>query len=100
MEDFILFLKSEYLDAAYLQQDAFDEVDSATPGDRQKYTFGVMTEFLRAPMRFKEKDEGRHFFHKLTQLYKDWNRVKMQDVKFKALEDELRAMVAEVTHDA
>ncbi len=100
MEDFILYLESEYLDAAYLQQNAFNEVDAATPGDRQKYVFGVMTGFLRADMRFKEKDEARHFFHKLTQLHKDWNGVSMQDGKFKALEEQLRAMVAEVTNDA
>jgi len=100
MEDFILFLKSEYLDAAYLQQNAFNEVDAATPGDRQKYVFRVMAGFMRADMRFKEKDEARRFFHKLTQLHKDWNGVPMLDGKFKALEEQLRAMVAEVTNNA
>jgi V/A-type H+/Na+-transporting ATPase subunit A len=28
--------KAEYLDAAYLQQDAFDEVDGATSAERQR----------------------------------------------------------------
>jgi len=37
IEDFILFLKGEYLDATYLQQDAYDEVDGATSEERQKY---------------------------------------------------------------
>ena len=100
MTDFVLYLKSEYLDAAYLQQNAFDEVDAATPGDRQKHVFGIMTGFLRTPMRFAEKDDARHFFHKLTQLHKDWNRLDMKDDKFKTLEDELRAVVAEVANDA
>jgi V/A-type H+-transporting ATPase subunit A len=100
MEDFIYYLKAEYLDAAYLQQNAFSEVDAATPGDRQKAVFGSMTGFLRANMQFKQKDEARHFFHQLTQLHKDWNGVTMQDDKFKTLEEQLRAMVAEVTKDA
>jgi len=100
MEDFIYYLKAEYLDAAYLQQNAFSEVDAATSGDRQKVVFGIMTGFLRANMQFKQKDEARHFVHQLTQLHKDWNGVTMQDGKFKTLEAQLRAMVAEVTYDA
>jgi V/A-type H+-transporting ATPase subunit A len=100
MDDFLLYLKTEYLDAVYLQQDAFDNVDAATPGDRQRYVFGMLTGILRTSMRFNEKDDARRFFHKLTQIHKDWNRVGMQDAKFKALEEELRAMTAEVTKDA
>jgi V/A-type H+-transporting ATPase subunit A len=100
MEDFIYYLKSEYLDSAYLQQDAFSEVDAATSGERQKHVFTVVADFLRANMSFKEKDEARNFFHKLTQLHKDWNGVNMEDENFKTLEAKLRAMVAEVTQDA
>ncbi len=100
MEDFLYYLKSEYLDAAYLQQDAFDEMDSSTSGDRQKYVFAVTAQILRAPMDFKEKDAARHFFHQLAQIHKDWNRVEMHDEQFKTLEGKLRAMVAEVTKNA
>ena len=32
IDDFVLYLKAEYLDAVYLQQDAFDAVDGATLG--------------------------------------------------------------------
>ncbi|MDZ4197982.1 MAG: V-type ATP synthase subunit A, partial [Kiritimatiellia bacterium] len=31
LDDFILYLKAEFLDAVYLQQDAFHEIDAATP---------------------------------------------------------------------
>ena len=31
LEDFVVYLKSEFLDAVYLQQDAYDDVDGATP---------------------------------------------------------------------
>ena len=39
IDDFVLYLKSEYVDAAYLQQDAYHEVDGANDADRQKYVF-------------------------------------------------------------
>ena len=36
MDDFVTYLKSEYLDAVYLQQDAYHEIDTACPAERQK----------------------------------------------------------------
>ena len=55
---------------------------------------------MRAEMEFKDKEKGRSFFHKLTQLHKDWNRSEMQSDEFKKLEGELRDMVAEVSGNA
>jgi vacuolar-type H+-ATPase catalytic subunit A/Vma1 len=33
IDDFVTYLKAEYLDAVYLQQDAFHEVDAATSAE-------------------------------------------------------------------
>jgi len=96
MEDFVLYLKSEYLDAAYLQQDAFDAIDAEASADRQNRVFAVLLDFLKTPMRFEDKEEGRTFFHRLTQLHKDWNLSDMQSEEFKKIEGQLREMVAEV----
>ena len=38
IDDFVIYLKSEYIDATYLQQNAFDEVDSSNSVERQRYT--------------------------------------------------------------
>ncbi len=97
MEDFVIHLKAEYLDAVYLQQSGFDPVDAATDADRQKAVFHVAAEFLRTPMSFKDKEEARHFFHQLTQLHKDWNRASMEDNAFKEIEQKLRNLVGEVS---
>jgi V/A-type H+-transporting ATPase subunit A len=43
MDDFVSYLKAEYLDAVYLQQDAYHEVDAATPAERQQYVFAAST---------------------------------------------------------
>ena len=100
MKDFVVYLKSEYLDATYLQQDAYNEVDGATGKERQQHVFDYMGFVLRSDMNFEDKEKGRGFFHKLTQLHKDWNRSEMQSDEFKKLEDQLRAMVAEVSSNA
>ncbi|MGA1529544.1 MAG: V-type ATP synthase subunit A [Kiritimatiellia bacterium] len=100
IEDFTVYLKSEYLDAVYLQQNAFNEVDAATDADRQEYVFARILKILKTAMHFTEKDEARHFFQKLTQMTKDWNGIHKDKPEFKEMEDKIMAALAEVTEYA
>lgn len=100
MKDFIIYLKSEYLDSTYLQQDAFNDIDGATDKERQQHVFGMICDILKAELTFEDKEKGRSFFHKLTQIHKDWNRTEMLGDEFKKHEKQLRDMIAEVTTDA
>lgn len=100
IEDFITYLKSEYLDAVYLQQDAYHDIDAACTGDRQKYVFDKVYSILKTPMSFDEKDVARTFFLKLTQVTKDWNRVAMDSQEFKEIEANITASVKEVATNA
>ncbi len=97
MNDFVTYLKSEFLDAVYLQQDAFHEVDSSTPAQRQAHVFSRLHGILNTPMKFKDKDEARRFFLRLTQLFKEWNRIAMKAPEFSGTETKVEHMVAEVT---
>jgi V/A-type H+/Na+-transporting ATPase subunit A len=97
LEDFIEYLKAEYTDNAYLQQDAYHPVDAATSAERQQYVFGKIVEILRSHLNFNEKEDARRFFHRLTQLTKDWNRVDMQDEEFKKIEASIDSMLSEVS---
>jgi V/A-type H+-transporting ATPase subunit A len=99
-DDFIMYLKAEYLDAVYLQQNAYDTVDGATPAERQKHVFGVIAEILRSPMTFENKDAARRFFHELTQLTRDWNRLKTDQDGFKETQARLDKAVSEVSKNA
>ena len=96
MEDFITHLKSEFLDAVYLQQDAFHEVDASTPADRQAHVFARLHGILNTGMKFPDKDEARRFFLKMTQVLKEWNRVAMQAPEFADMEKRIERMVTEV----
>jgi len=97
IDDFVTYLKSEYLDTVYLQQDAFDEVDCATPGDRQEYVFARILKILKTPMNFSEKEVARQYFQKLTQMTKDWNRIARDKIEFKQAEETIEKSLAEVT---
>lgn len=100
IEDFIVYLKSEYIDSVYLQQDAYDEVDGATPADRQRHVFDFLHTILKTKLEFKDKTGARKFFQTLTQVTRDWNRVRMDTAEFKAIEQKIVQMIAEVTSHA
>lgn len=100
IEDFIIYLQSEYLDNVYLQQDAFNEVDAATSADRQQYVFSRIIRILDTRLSFDDKDAARRFFQSLTQVTRDWNQIRMDDEEFKRMEERMDRMVSEVTANA
>ncbi len=100
LDDFLVYLKGEFLDAVYLQQDAFDPVDGASSAERQQQVFGRLIDLLRRPLAFEDKAAARRFFHQLTQSTRDWNRADMDSDEFRDLESRIDRMVSEVTHDA
>ena len=100
IEDFQLYLKAELIDAAYLQQDSFNDVDAACSADRQRHVFGVLCEVLDAPMAFASRDEARSFFLRLTQTMKDWNVTDWDSDAFREGEAKVRAAVAAVAPKA
>ncbi len=73
IEDFTIMLKAEFFDAAYLQQNAFDDVDAATSIDRQRFVFAKILEVLEADFTFKDKDEARHTLKKISSMFINWN---------------------------
>ena len=73
IEDYVIYQKSLLLDMVYLQQDAFDEVDASMPQRRQLESFRFLKRLIDTKYNFKDKDEVRGFFTKLTGLYKNWN---------------------------
>ena len=58
LDDFLVYLKSEFLDAVYLQQNAFDDVDVATAPDRQQYVFTKVHGVLTGNFTFRRQNPG------------------------------------------
>ena len=94
-EDYILYMKSEFLDSVYLQQNAFDPVDAAVSAERQRHVFGVMFDILTSKLDIKSKDEVRSFFNSLRQKFLDYNGSEWNSDDFKSLENEIKSMVEE-----
>jgi V/A-type H+-transporting ATPase subunit A len=93
LEDFIIYLKSEFLDAVYLQQNAFDPVDAATIPERQQHVMNIIYEILQSEFIFSDKEEARTFFYDLRQKALDWNYQEWQSDKFKKQEKTIRTLI-------
>ncbi|NOR66914.1 MAG: V-type ATP synthase subunit A [Woeseiaceae bacterium] len=72
-EDFTIMLKAEFFDSAYLQQNAFDDVDAATSVDRQRFVFDKILGIAEMDFAFKDRNEARHTLQKLGSLFLTWN---------------------------
>ena len=97
LADFIVYLKSEFLDAVYLQQNAFSEVDATTPKARQKVMFAVVEKALLAEYRFEGKDAARKFFMDLQQSFIDWNNIPAADAAFEPSKAALEKKIEEAS---
>ncbi|MCR5415004.1 MAG: V-type ATP synthase subunit A [Kiritimatiellae bacterium] len=97
LEDFTTYLKSEFLDAVYLQQNAFSDADATTPVERQKVMFDMVEKVLSSTFEFPEKDATRKFFMDLQQTFIDWNDKPFGSDDFKALQASLDKKVEEAT---
>ncbi|MFO7894089.1 MAG: V-type ATP synthase subunit A [Longimicrobiales bacterium] len=73
VDDFTITLKAELLDACFLQQDAFDPVDGATPAERQRAAFDKLMEVLELDFAFETKSEAREAMFRATDLFRNWN---------------------------
>ena len=94
LDDFQIYLKAELIDAVYLQQDSFNDVDAACSAERQRHVFGVLCETIDAPMEFPSRDEARSFFLRLTQTMRDWNVTDWGSDAFREGEAKVREAVA------
>lgn len=93
LNDFVDYLKGEFFDFAYLQQNAFDPVDEATMTERQSHVFGVIHNILVSSLSFINKDAARYFFQQLGQLFKNWNALPWQSEAFLIQEKEIETLV-------
>jgi len=94
IEDFTVALKAELLDNCYLQQDAFDKVDAATPAERQQFVFDKILELLDLEFEFQTKDEARKTVVGASDLFRNWNYAAWDSEEFKKILADIDAFIA------
>jgi V/A-type H+-transporting ATPase subunit A len=91
LEDYCTWQKSVLVDMAYLQQDAFDEVDACMPRERQLESLRLLKSLIDRDFDFKSRDEARVFFTNLVGLYKNWNYSRPESPEYQRYKGEIEA---------
>ncbi|MBO4513914.1 MAG: V-type ATP synthase subunit A [Victivallales bacterium] len=95
VNDFVTYLKSEFIDNVYLQQNTFDKVDSACGAERQKYVFDKLLGIIEKDFNFADKDQARTYFQRLRQQFIDWNYTPWDSISFRDAEAAIDKMLQE-----
>jgi V/A-type H+/Na+-transporting ATPase subunit A len=95
--DFVDYLKGEFFDFAYVQQNAFDPVDEASIMGRQAHVYNLIHQILTSDLSFENKDIARYFFQQLGQIFKTWNAAAWQSDEFISLERDIRELLEKHT---
>ena len=95
LDDYILYLKGEFIDFVYLQQNAFDPVDAATSAERQRYVFDLLLKILLTSYQVKDKAEARTYFYQLRQNFLDLNGSEWDSDAFVELEKKIEELVVQ-----
>ncbi len=96
IEDYILYLKGEFLDFVYLQQNAFDPVDCSVSSARQNRVFRLVFSILGSKFTIKHKNEALNFFYKLRQKFIDFHSIPWDTPEFEAAYSEIENSCKEV----
>ncbi len=95
LEDYIVYLKEEMLDAVYLQQNSFDLTEANCDTHRQRYVIDKLVFLLGSDYALPDKDTARSFFNRLRQRFIDWNYTAWDSDEFRAAEAAIDALYAE-----
>ncbi len=73
LDDFIAAQAAGFLDMVFLQQDAFDKIDSSMPMERQKALFERVHAIASRHYAFADKEVARDHFTRMTGLFRNLN---------------------------
>jgi V/A-type H+-transporting ATPase subunit A len=98
LEDFVTYQKSLLVDMVYLQQDGFDPVDASVPLERQKELFALIQHVINRVYYFRDKEQARQYFTRLTGLFKNLNYAAYQSVEYADLVKQIQNLEKEHLH--
>ena len=95
VEYHVIFWKSELIDFVILQQDAFDEVDSVTPMERQEEIVNMVIDVCHTEFKFDNFVEVMEYFKKMINICKQMNYSKYKSAEYVEFGKQLQELVAE-----
>ena len=88
------FWKSELIDFAFLQQDAFDDVDALCPMERQKYMLDLILDICDRSFEFEDFEQCRNYFKQLINILRQMNYSRFDSEQFKDYQQQLSNLLS------
>ena len=95
VEYHVIFWKSELIDFVILQQDAFDEVDSVTPMERQEAILNMIIDICHTEFEFENFNEVMDYFKKMINVCKQMNYSKFKSEQYEGFQQQLKELIVE-----
>ena len=89
------FWKSELIDFAFLQQDAFDAVDSVCPMERQKYMLNLILDICKPSYDFDDYEKCRAWFKEVINVLRQMNYSEFKSADFEKYSESLTKLLSE-----
>lgn len=89
------FWKSELLDFVFLQQDAFDAVDSLCSLERQKFMLNLILDICGRQFEFENFEECRNFFKEMINDLRQMNYTEFHSEDFEKYNSQLSKLLEE-----
>ena len=90
-----MFWKSELIDFAFLQQDAFDATDALCPIERQKYMLDLILDICDKSFKFEDFEQCRSFFKEMINIFRQMNYSEFESEKFLQYKQQLDKLLSE-----
>ena len=89
-----MFWKSELIDFAFLQQDAFDAIDALCPIERQKYILTMILDICDKSFKFEDFEQCRDFFKEMINIFRQMNYSEFESEKFRQYKQQLDKLLS------
>lgn len=89
------FWKSELIDFCFLQQDAFDAIDSISPVARQKFMLDLILQICGHEFKFADYEECRNYFKNMINTIRQMNYSEFESEAFNSYLADLKKLVEE-----
>ena len=83
------FWKSELIDFAFLQQDAFDAIDAVCPMERQKYMLDLILSICAREFDFPDYEKCREYFKEMINILRQMNYSEFHSQTFESYRQSL-----------
>lgn len=93
VDDLIIYLKAEAVDAVCLQQDSFDAIERATSKERQIFDFLLLMDMVHHPFSFENKEDAKKEMTRIQNLFFQMKYAAFQQEAYWSYRKELESIL-------